>query len=57
MLYQYQCQKEGSIFYYQHGMKPLPSHIIEFCPVCGNGEVEVTGREYPDVDETKRRKP
>ena len=34
MLYQFQCQKEGSLFYYQHGFNPLPSHTVEVYPVC-----------------------
>ena len=51
MLYQYQCQEEGTLFYYQHSMKPVPAHIVEFCPVCGTADVAPTGRTYPPVDE------
>lgn len=51
MLIQFQCQKEGSIFYYQYNGR-LPSHIITRCPVCGSKRVEPTGRVYPDVDES-----
>lgn len=50
MLHQFQCQKEGSLFYYQHGFGN-PSNIIEFCPVCGHDEVRATGRTFPDVEE------
>ena len=50
-LYQYQCQKEGTLFYNQHGMKPIPSHIVEHCPVCGGDEVALASRKYPGLDE------
>jgi hypothetical protein len=52
-LYQFQCQKEGSIFYYQHGATRPPTHVVGHCPVCGSKRVEPTGRVYPDVDEGK----
>lgn len=52
MLYQFQCQKEGTLFYYQHGNSPLPSHLITHCPICGSKRVELTGREYQELDET-----
>lgn len=50
-LYQFMCQKEGSLFYYQHGGNA--TGIIDHCPVCGSKRVEPTGRVYPDVDEGK----
>ena len=55
MLHQFQCQKEGTLFYYQHGNPWSPNYLIEHCPVCGSKRVEPTGRVYPDVDEHKRR--
>ena len=50
-LCQYQCNTEGSLFYYQHGSSPVPTHIVEHCPVCGSKGVALTGREYEPVDE------
>jgi len=50
-LIQYQCQKEGSLFYYQTGVKS--PHFISHCPICGSTRVEMTGREYPKINETK----
>ena len=48
-LWQFQCQREGTLFYYQHSTKP--SHMVERCPVCGSSRVELTGRTYPAIDE------
>ena len=50
MLHQFQCQTEGTLFYYRHQGK-LPAHIVEFCPVCGAKDVGPTGRTFPDVNE------
>ena len=50
-LYQYRCDAEGTLFYYQHGSAPPPTHIVETCPVCGTKGVALTGREYEPVDE------
>ena len=50
-LHQFQCQKEGTLFYYQHGFTSVPSHLVTFCPLCGHDYVEPTGRTYPDVKE------
>ena len=50
-LYQYRCDAEGTLFYYQHGSAPPPTHIVETCPVCGAKGVAPTGREYEPVDE------
>jgi hypothetical protein len=36
-LIQYQCQKEGSLFYYQRGVR-VP-HFISCCPICGSTRV------------------
>lgn len=48
-LIQFQCLKEGTLFYYQHGNYGLP---FEFqCPLCGSRRVEQTGREFAPVDE------
>lgn len=51
-LHQFQCQAEGTLFYYQHGFNPIPSHLVSNCPVCGCEDVETTGRVYPDLDES-----
>lgn len=51
MLWQFQCMKEGTLFYYQHGNQWSPRHLIERCPLCGSRNVRETGRSYPDVDE------
>ena len=52
MLYQFQCQKEGSLFYYQHGSTHTP-HFIRYCPLCGSSRVEPTGQTFKDVNECK----
>jgi hypothetical protein len=65
-LFQLQCQKGGHIFYYQHGRGDAPmtawddgmlrqqvSHDVSFCPICGSRKVELTGRTYKAVNETK----
>ena len=51
MLYQYQCQEEGTLFYYQERNPWTPHHLVDFCPVCGTADVAPTGRVYPAVDE------
>jgi|HubBroStandDraft_4_1064222.scaffolds.fasta_scaffold00070_64 hypothetical protein len=52
MLWQYQCGKEGTMFYYQYGGTFRPaSHIVERCPVCGSKRVKMTGRKFHDVEE------
>ena len=48
MLHQYQCQHEGTLFYYQQETGPVPTHVVEFCPVCGKNNVTPTGQTYPD---------
>lgn len=49
-LIQYQCQKEGSLFYYQSGVRQ--PYFINRCPICGSSRVQPTGREYPKINET-----
>ena len=51
-LIQFQCQKEGSIFYYQHDRQTARS-IVGHCPVCGSKRVKETGRGFNSVDENK----
>lgn len=51
-LWQFQCQKEGTLFYYQHGLRPW--HLVNYCPLCGWADVEFTGRKYAGVDEDRR---
>jgi hypothetical protein len=55
-LIQYQCQKEGTLFYYQTGVVN-PSGIVERCPVCGSKRVDRTGREFPPVEEHRPMDP
>jgi hypothetical protein len=52
MLIQFQCKREGTLFYYQHGRAQAARSIVTRCPVCGSGRVVATGREFPDVDES-----
>jgi len=50
-LVQFQCGKEGSLFYYQ---SVWPSEeLVKHCPICGSRRVKRTGREYPGVDENE----
>jgi hypothetical protein len=51
-LFQFQCQKEGSLFYYQSGMRS-PANLLNHCPLCGSARVLPTGRTYPGVDEER----
>lgn len=52
MLIQFQCQREGTLFYYQSSMKRLP--WVMRCPLCGSKRTDETGRRFPDVDEYGR---
>lgn len=53
MLYQFQCQKEGTLFYYQTtGSRQTARAVVHRCPVCGSKRTDTTGREYPEVDES-----
>ena len=51
MLWQFQCQKEGSIFYYQHGSRQSARYLVSHCPICGSKKVGLTGLVYSEVDE------
>jgi hypothetical protein len=48
-LIQFQCNKEGTLFYYQSSIK---ADFIRRCPLCGSTRVEQTGRTFPPVNET-----
>lgn len=50
-LIQYQCQREGTLFYYQTGV--LNPWFINNCPLCGSKRVIATGRTFAPVKETK----
>ena len=45
-LIQYQCGREGSLFYYQTGVTGT-GHIVTRCPVCGSRRLIETGRCFP----------
>ncbi len=49
-LWQYQCQKEGTLFYYQAGEFRPASHVVIACPVCRSSRVKVV-RVFPAIDE------
>jgi hypothetical protein len=51
VLVQFQCQKEGSLFYYQHIDVRMARYLARHCPVCGSKRIRATGRIYPAVDE------
>lgn len=48
-LIQYQCQREGTLFYYQSSMV-RPSFDWR-CPLCGSKRIEPTGRTFPPINE------
>ena len=48
-LWQYQCMREGTLFYYVHGLRPC--HLIQRCPVCGSKRLRLT-RRFPGINET-----
>lgn len=50
-LVQFQCGREGTLFYYQSSM--IQVLFVDHCPVCGSKRVLITGREYPAVDENR----
>lgn len=54
-LFQFQCQKEGTLFYYQSGFSYAGSlsGIIRRCPICGSRRIETTGRVFPGVAEDR----
>ena len=49
-LIQFQCLKEGTLFYYQHTLSWARNNI-NCCPSCGSKRVKITGRIYPALDE------
>ena len=49
-LIQFQCGREGTLFYYQTAGNNT-FRIVGYCPVCGSKRVKATGREYPPVEE------
>jgi hypothetical protein len=51
-LFQFQCDKEGTLFYYQHGSLQTARAIINRCPVCGSKRVKATGCAYKGIDES-----
>jgi hypothetical protein len=53
-LIQFQCQREGTLFYYQNSASA--AYLITRCPLCGCRRVKATGRTYPAVDEMSRRR-
>jgi len=57
-LFQFQCVKEGTLFYYQTGLTVRSSrqYVITRCPVCGSTRVLETGRSYPPLNEQKRKR-
>ena len=55
-LRQFQCEREGTLFYYQTDLVGSVSGIVSFCPVCGSKRVDETGRRYPNLNETKHVK-
>lgn len=54
MMYQFQCEKEGTLFYYQHGSRQAARALITHCPVCWSDRVNATGRIYAEVDEAAK---
>lgn len=49
MLYQFQCQKEGTLFYYQHaGNRSTVHAIVHCCPLCQSVRVKAI-RAFPDL--------
>ena len=50
-LFQFQCQREGTLFYYQHGNTGAAGALVNRCPVCGCKRVLLI-RAFPPVDET-----
>lgn len=53
MLWQYRCEKSGTLFYHQWSGDFSPQGIIDRCPSCGSKRVKLTGRSFLDVDEYK----
>ena len=49
-LHQFECLKNGSLFYFQSATKK-PSAFVSLCPLCGSTSVVPTGRIFPALDE------
>lgn len=53
-LIQFQCQHDGSIFYYQTSIKvPSNRQFVCRCPLCGSKRIEETGRTFAPVNAAK----
>ena len=52
MLIQFQCNKEGTLFYYQAQSEQYALPIITSCPACRSIRVAPTGRTWPDINES-----
>jgi hypothetical protein len=53
-LFQFQCQREGTLFYYQSGMQYASSlFFVGRCPVCGSKRVQPTGRTFTAINEDR----
>lgn len=52
-LYQFQCDREGHLFYLQSGFSTLSnvSALVKCCPQCKTARFSLTGRKYPALDE------
>lgn len=48
-LIQFQCQREGTLFYYQTGV--MNPGFVRQCPLCGSTRVDRTGRVFRAVNE------
>ena len=48
-LVQFQCQKEGTLFYYQTGV--MSPYFITRCPMCGSRRISMTGRTFAPLPE------
>ena len=50
-LFQFQCKREGTLFYYQHYSASWARSNISHCPLCGSKQVAIV-REFPAVEES-----
>ena len=55
--FQFQCDKEGSLFYFQTISAQTANVVVHRCPLCGTTRISTTGRKYTGVNETKKIKP
>lgn len=51
-LVQFQCEREGTLFYYQHQPRGAAA-VVKCCPICGSKRVTPTGRTFRKLDETR----